>query len=214
MLGYDLCIFFAFSCTIFYFRSSHKKLAICKTIDEIIEDDLVADYPGEIVNFKMKNIWESNQCDFCSAFIFKHESEGFCCLKGKIKLPLPDPPKVLKDLLKSNNNFRTNIRSYNNSLALASLGIDKKEIMNEGFSPSLKFQGTIYHNIGALKPNEGEQPKFAQHYIHDASMTADDEVAMRMKSANNTNLKPDIVKQLQEMLHIHNPYVKTFKVIV
>lgn len=182
------------------------------TLDDIIEGDLIADYGDKIVNFKMKSIWESRKCDYCSAFQFKHEPEGFCCLKGSIKLPLPDPPKILKDLLRSSNNFRINIRAYNNSLALASLGIDK-EIKNEGFSPSLKFQGAIYHNIGALKPNEGEQPKFAQHYIHDASMTVDDEVAMRMKSANNINLKPDIVKQLQEMLHIHNPYVKTFKVI-
>ena len=183
------------------------------TIDELSEDDMKRDYPDKIVNFKMITIWESNPCEDCSALLFKHEPKGFCCCNGNVKLKLPDPPYILKNLLMNNQSFKTNIRGYNNALSLASLGIDKKEILNDGFSPSLKFQGTLYHQIGPLKPNEGEPRRFAQLYIHDASMTEDDEVAMRLKVAKNTNLKPDVLRELQDMLHKHNPYVHMFKAL-
>ena len=198
---------------VFYCRSKilPKKLAISMTIDEVNELQLEDNYPEKIVKFTMKSIWDSHKCEHCSAYLFKHEAKSFCCCGGKVKIPLPNPPDVFKDLLRNSNNFLVNIRAYNNALSLASLGIDNKEVLNTSFSPSLKFQGTLYHQIGPLKPNDGESRKFAQLYIHDGTM--DDEVAMRLKAATNTNLRPDVMMKLQDMLHTHNPYVHSFKAL-
>ena len=73
--------------------------------------------------------------------------------------------------------------------------------------------------MGALKPEEGQPKKFAQIYIHDPQEAPDVEVERRLqvKSANSDevstkpSLKPEIMKELQEMLHELNPYVKLFK---
>ena len=132
------------------------KLAISMTIDELKEADLIG---LDIVEHKMNTIWDDIPCHHCSAYKFTHEPKGFCCGDGKVMIPLPSPPDELIDLLENSTNFRNNTRAYNNALSLASLGFDK-EIVNEGFSPSLKYQGTLYHLIGPLKPQDGEPQKF------------------------------------------------------
>ena len=194
----------------FLFHRSSKlpeKIAASLPIDEFDEASL----PPGIVNFTMGSLWDGTICSKCSAYLFKHEPKGFCCLDGKVKIDLPHPPDILKDLLKNSTNFKTNIRSYNNSLAMASLGLDK-EIVNDGYSPSLKFQGSLYHNIGPLKAQDGAVRKFAQLYIHDGSM--EDEVSDRLKvTREGRDLKADILKRLQDMLHIYNPFVQTFKAL-
>ena len=77
------------------------------TIDDYEEADLITKYPGKVVKFTMDNIWKSKKCEHCSAYLFKHEPNGFCCSGGKVKIPLPNPPDVLKDLLKNNINKTT-----------------------------------------------------------------------------------------------------------
>ena len=41
----------------------------------------------------------------------------------------------------------------------------------------------------------------------------DEEVAMRLQRATNTDLEPDVMRKLQDMLHAHNPYVHLFKAL-
>ena len=48
----------------FYYRSSHLKLAISMTIDEVTENGL-----DEIVNPHMGSIWDSEPCEYCYAFL-------------------------------------------------------------------------------------------------------------------------------------------------
>jgi len=74
-------------------------------------------------------------------------------------------PKKLKDLL-IRKNFIDHIRQYNNSLAMASIGIHEHSM--PGFSPVLKLQGKIFHRIGSLLPNDDDHPKFAQIWFHDS----------------------------------------------
>ncbi|KAI3927797.1 hypothetical protein MKW98_023398 [Papaver atlanticum] len=39
----------------------------------------------------------SSPCDHCGAKLFPHETNQFCCLKGKVKLPdLPVPPELMQ----------------------------------------------------------------------------------------------------------------------
>ena len=96
-----------------------------------------------------------------------------------------------------------NSRHYNNALALASLGTDGAP--EQG--PNFKIQGKLYHLLGPIgPPGKGKKPKFAQLYFHDT----ESEVENR-QSHQRTRLNPQILKSLQDMLHVCNPYVQSLK---
>ena len=96
-----------------------------------------------------------------------------------------------------------NSRQYNNALALASLGTDGAP--EQG--PNFKIQGKLHHLLGPIgPPGLGKKPKFAQLYFHDTEF----EVENR-QSHQRTRLNPQILKSLQEMLRVNNPYVQSFK---
>ncbi|UYV63072.1 hypothetical protein LAZ67_2003057 [Cordylochernes scorpioides] len=81
----------------------------------------------------------------------------------------------------------------------------------EGYMPTFKVQGQVYHRIGSVLPPHNSdsrqlQPAFLQvFFIGDSSA----EVATRHRNFPIT--KPHIVSILQDMLHRHNPYVHLFK---
>src|SRR5271163_3330808 len=89
-----------------------------------------------------------------------HPEFGMCCLKGKIKIPkLDDPPHELLTLLsgqddiskKFSKKFRDHIRSYNNALAMTSLGCNQDRTVLQGQGPYVfKVQGRLYHQSGSL----------------------------------------------------------------
>ena len=65
----------------------------------------------------------------------KNKIFGLCCLNGKIKIPkLQDLPNDLKKLFELNDDeskyFIENIRAFNSSFAMTSLGIDKEVLFN------------------------------------------------------------------------------------
>ena len=72
---------------------------------------------------------------------------------------------------------------------------------------SLRIQGQVYHLIGSIVPTQGESPKFAQIYFID---NEESEVATR--SAIINGLKPDIIRDINQLLHQTNHYVELFKV--
>ena len=131
-----------------------------------------------------------------------------CCMHGKIQLPvISDPPELLKQLLFENTNnskrYRPDIRAFNSSLAIASLGV-KEDILPPG-PYTFRICGSVYHRIGHLFPDFGQKPKFSQIYIFDSN----NELANRL--AWNAGLDKQILLDLQNMLHQCNPYVACFK---
>lgn len=57
----------------------------------------------------------------------------------------------------------------NNALALPSIGCH--EVRQDGFNPTLKIKGKLYHRIGNLLPNREQQegrPKFTQFFFHNS----------------------------------------------
>ena len=68
-------------------------------------------------------------------------------------------------------------------------------------------------------PEQGQPKRFAQIYIHDPQEAPEVEVERRLtvqganadESVTKSSLKPEIMKELQDMLHQSNPYVKVFK---
>ena len=61
----------------------------------------------------------------------------------------PQPPNAIKDLF-MNQNFLKEAKQYNNSLAMASIGI--REVAVPGFNPGIRIQGKVYHYIASPIP--------------------------------------------------------------
>ena len=83
-----------------------------------------------------------------------------------------------------------------------------------GFNPNLKICGRCYHRIGSLTADAGEQRKFAQFYIHDNDISAEQEASGRLAAQRDASgMDKGIILELQEWLKKNNPYVKDFKML-
>ncbi|KAL3643547.1 hypothetical protein CASFOL_014362 [Castilleja foliolosa] len=167
-------------------------------------------------------------CQYCRAYFWNEERKRqthttttpeytHCCLNGKVELPqLKRPPQLLLDLTYGktprSKHFIQNIRSYNSMFAFTSMGGKIDNSLNQGNGPPVfKLQGQNYHRIGSLLPIEGEQPKFAQLYIHDTT----NEISNRIKSVRSSNketkLQEAIVEDLKSMLDENNILAQLFR---
>ncbi|KAF8194927.1 hypothetical protein BJ912DRAFT_807026, partial [Pholiota molesta] len=139
---------------------------------------------------------------------------GMCCFNGKIELPnLENPPPELSHLLTdtspASKSFRSNIRQYNNALAMTSLGVKIDDSLNrQGGGPYVfKIQGKLSHLAGSLLPAEGAVPSYAQLYIYDGS----EALNYRMNHPANRSLNRATMQTLQDMLHRKHPAVQLYK---
>ena len=82
------------------------------------------------------------------------------------------------------------------------------EITMPGFNPSFTIQGQVYHCIGSVFPLTGESPKFCQIYLID---NQESQVATRCQIVDGLN--PEIVSNINHLLHNDNYYVQIFKVV-
>ena len=81
-----------------------------------------------------------------------------------------------------------------------------------GFAPSVIFEGKVCQRIGPLLPDVGQEPKFAQLYVHDPAT----ENTIRFKNmslpTSMTNKEKEIMTillvKLRQMLTECNPFVK------
>ena len=157
-------------------------------------------------------------CDFCKAKKFKKETASLCCNSGKVDLPIfPPPPKLIQNLLTAKTVeaklFRDNSRSFNNGLALSSIIVNERRFAS-GYNPSVIYEGKVTQLYGPLLPNEGEEPRFAQLYVHDPST----EHTMRIRnmslptslSKKQIDIIVKTVQKLQILLREVNPFVKDF----
>ncbi|CAI2196417.1 16124_t:CDS:1 [Funneliformis geosporum] len=133
-----------------------------------------------------------------------------CCVNRKVRLlPLLKPPPYLMNLYTSleseANSFRKNVRSYNSLLACISFGTNvNDEFQSKGVS-NFSIHGQVYNLIRPLLPEKEQVPKFAQLYIYDT------EHEIRNHLNLMQNLNATILKNLQNMLDIINPYIHIFR---
>ena len=84
----------------------------------------------------------------------------------KILPAFSDPSFLFRQLLTSNsaelNHFRKYIRRYNVALAMASMRADfvARGSGTSNYTPTVTVYGRMYHQIGALSPLTGKQPRF------------------------------------------------------
>ncbi|CAI9715230.1 Hypothetical predicted protein [Octopus vulgaris] len=94
---------------------------------------------------------------------------------------------------------------------MASLGLNNPPVGPQGgstFMPTFKIQEKLYHRIGSLLPAVNRKPVYAQLYFVDT----ENEMRNRLsfKGADN-DLNENNPLYVQRALHMHNPYVKSFK---
>lgn len=122
------------------------------------------------------------------------------------RLPvLDDPPEVLSYYLSGNTteskHFLEGIRKYNACFQMTSFGASKV-IQDQGFWPTFKVQGQVYHRIGSLLPRENETAKFLQiYFLGDEDLEAD----IRTRTIDGTR-KP-IILELQNFFSTSNRYI-------
>ena len=161
-------------------------------------------------------------CQYCGALKYKKETSSTCCGNGKVSLdPFPKPPKELNDLWHANTPearlFRENARSFNNAVCLTSIKVNMRHF-KKGFNPSIIFEGKATQLAGPLKAADGEQPCFAQLYVHDPVLESSQRFKNMIIPANMSNAQKKVLEcvltKIQNLLHSHNPFVRDFKQVI
>ncbi|ORE22587.1 hypothetical protein BCV71DRAFT_247426 [Rhizopus microsporus] len=167
------------------------------------------------------------ECSHCHALYWIDERQEtsslsnsnweLCCNQGSVQPQLlPDPPQYLKDLLASTDtqgrHFKDNLHQYNAAFAFTSLGCnivsaeDRANNNNnrDGLN-AFQIHGALCRRQGLLTPVEGSEPSYAQLYIFDLFY------AFGRRQARNSNLDPEIIKELSAMLAQCNPFVRVYR---
>ncbi|CAE1312356.1 unnamed protein product [Acanthosepion pharaonis] len=115
-------------------------------------------------------------CQFCNARKWAGDPVGLYCSSGKVRLPLlHESPTPLRGLIAGSNpdsdHFLKTIRQYN-SFQMTSFGA--QVVREEGWMPTFKEQGQVYHRTGSLLPEETSMSKFLQlYFIADYNLQAE-----------------------------------------
>jgi hypothetical protein len=142
-------------------------------------------------------------CPFCGSRSWPNESLN-CCSGGDIQLPaLPDPPPDLSSVILSPPVLQ-NIRAYNTSLSMASVG-HKSVGLPDGW---FVLGGKTFHRIGSMFPAPGREHSFAQIYLLDPQAAADRRMAIF--GGRETPLRRELLTMLHSKLLLHNPWVRQF----
>ncbi|GBP39660.1 hypothetical protein EVAR_25484_1 [Eumeta japonica] len=78
-------------------------------------------------------------------------------------------------------------------------------VNNAGYMPTFKVQGQIYHRIGSLLPVQDEDPESLQNFTGNETAEADQRCTI------STEVRRQIVLELQTMFHEHNSLIRSFK---
>ncbi|KZP24540.1 hypothetical protein FIBSPDRAFT_929756 [Athelia psychrophila] len=136
---------------------------------------------------------------------------GSCCAHGQVQLePLQDPPYPLQQLFlgltPQSREFLENIRQYNAAFAFTSLGVVQDHAVNAGIGPYIfRIHGELCHRAGALLPQPGQMPSYAQLYIHDP------QAALQYRSNRNGNVRADTMQILQGVISDSHYYAHLYK---
>ena len=160
-------------------------------------------------------------CPYCGALKFRRETPSTCCSGGKVVLtPFPRPPQPILELFIGQNEdakiFRKHARSINNAVCLTSLKNHWQP--RDGWQPSIIFQGRVQTRVGPLVPSDGQNPIFAQLYVHDPSMESTTRFNNMVLPGNigiqERTVLQELLQRIQDCLHEVNPFVHDFKQIL
>ncbi|KAK1363299.1 putative helitron helicase-like domain-containing protein [Heracleum sosnowskyi] len=188
-------------------------------------------HPQTVVRTKPWNFGPPTYiCTYCGAMLWYGEriqksrntskpKFTFCCMEGRVQIPLLRKPPALLDYLHSSESgqkgikFMENIRAYNCMFAITSLGVRVNSAINKTRGPYVfRVSGVNIHFIGSLVPEKGEKPKYAQLYIYDTTNEVRNRIGTMQKNGPNAAIDEEIVTQLSHMLdQTNNHLVKSFR---
>ncbi|XP_073046401.1 uncharacterized protein [Primulina eburnea] len=128
--------------------------------------------------------------------------------RGSSSTCLPRPNSVIQDN-EEGRHFRRLIRAYNHVFSFTSMGVNIDESLTTGTHGIYTFraQGSIYHSIGSLLPNENCRPRYMQMWIVDTDHDIDNRLH------ENPELRRELLLKIQNILDQHNPFVHVFRQI-
>jgi len=150
-------------------------------------------------------------CEKLTSSWVNHPKFGMCCLQGQIQLSSLQPLiGILHNYLTgddySSREFRNNIQQYNAAFAITSVGVKIDNSVTRQSGPyCFKIQGELHYLTGALFPHGDQTPMYAQIYILD---TAEQ---LNVRRANNNNLDPVVIDNLQTMLLDSHSYIGRYR---
>jgi hypothetical protein len=141
----------------------------------------------------------------------KNPRFSICCSNGSVKLdPIKPPDNYILNLISNNDKkskeFRNQIRLYNSILAFTymSCKVDEKLLTKDRGTYTLRINGSVHHNLSNFLPEKNDHT-FSHIYIMDPNCQLD------RRNKLYPNLDKDILKNLQEILHKNNPFVKLYR---
>ena len=154
-------------------------------------------------------------CQHCGARYFREEAPRGkytkCCNRGKVIIErLADVPDIFQELLGGNTEeskkFIKNARAYNNSLSLASMGVNFRRLNDRG-PRCLTVNGRIMHYGVPLYTEEGVPARFAQLYF------IDPQEAQTLRTIRGFGTDPQLMMRLGEFLKESNELVKSYEML-
>lgn len=149
-------------------------------------------------------------CSYCHALRYISEPPGMCCVSGKVSVAAFEPPDdiAIQELFFGDypeaRAFITNIRKYNGVFQMTSFGANI--IRPDGYNPTFKIQGQVYHRIGPLLPSPGELPTYLQiYFMGDAAMQ------IERRTGLYEGMRPNIVGIFQALLDRSNRLIEIFR---
>lgn len=139
-------------------------------------------------------------CQHCSARFWSGEKLQ-CCYNGSLILPESAIPDELQRVIVSKE-VRAHIRQYNMAMAMVSVGHRNESLRGGTFT----FSGKSYHRVGSMLPASGDAASFAQIYMLDT-----EDATVRRQEIHRNVLNDEYLKQLHELLLLHNPRVAEFR---
>ncbi|KAG7172061.1 hypothetical protein Hamer_G001046 [Homarus americanus] len=144
----------------------------------------------------------------CGAKKCTGESLGMCCGNGKVTLDqFPPLPQLFEELFTGESQFSkhflSRLREYNSLFTMTSFGHKDESV--QGWNPSVRIQGQIYHQLGSLMPPEDRRARYIQVYFLD---TLEDQLRAR---GEHQNLNADILERITAWLNENNHYVRELK---
>ena len=187
-----------------------------RNVNEVVLTKAAFKYDVHTFNLDQHKIWNigsmSKVCQYCQAKLFEGEPKGMCCKSGKVAdVPkIPDPPEEFLPLFDMSTSrgqqFLKNSRKYNQAFNMTSFRSDWKPPPSDGWMPTFKVGGHVYHTIGPMTAREGQPPSFLQIFF-----TGNPEQQVNQRLQINDGCDKPTLEIIQDYLHQHNPYIQRFR---
>lgn len=139
----------------------------------------------------------SKHCSFCGVALLSQESDGWCCNKGRRRLPnLPGCEGLLQPLLDRYSGRLSAIsRRVNNLFAFSAIGTTGRFVQFQGLA-NVVLEGRVYHRLLDV----AEKGHSMHWFLYDETG--------RAEHAERLNVPQDVVPVVRSFLSAVNPYVR------